>query len=57
MDSKTIPKIVYGFMLVFFYNISLETFHIFDFKTAVISKNGLRVRHGHRKCHHATKRM
>ena len=43
IESGTIRKIVYAFLLLFFSNI----FEIFDFKTTVTLKAGLGVRQGH----------
>jgi len=52
IESGTIRKIVYGFLLVFFNNIvTKKVFEIFDFKNNVSLKTGLGVRQGHWKCH------
>ena len=59
IESDIIRQIVYGFLLVFFSNLSLKctVFEIFDFKNAVTLKTGLGVRQGHWKCHHVTEHL
>jgi len=42
---------------VFYRNIVLKIFEIFDFKNAVTLKTGLGVRQGHRICHYAIERV
>jgi len=59
IESGTIRKIVYGFLLLFFSNIvpKCTVFEIFDFKNAVTLKTGLGVRQGHWKYYHAIQRI
>ena len=59
IESNTIRKIVYGFLLLFFGNIVPKThrFEIFDFKTVVTLKTGLGVSQGHWKFHLAIERI